>query len=105
MNLDHLLHEHREELLLALGIGSYLAQAFWRVVRERNCCRALLVREQHSHMKQQSETLRNSIERQNELLRILATAFASGEPPTLESLLSHAERDWSLTSSKTPRAR
>ena len=102
MNLDHLLHEHREELLLALGIGLSLARSLWRVVRERNCCRALLLLEQQSHMQKQSETLRKSIERQNEILRILSTAYASGEPPTLDDLLSHAERDWSLKSSKTP---
>ena len=102
MNLDHLLHEHREELLLALGIGSYLARSIWKVVRERNYCRELLVREQHSNTLKQNELLRLSIERQNELLRVVLTAFAAGEPTTLEDLLSHAERDWSLKSSKTP---
>jgi len=102
MNLDHLLHEHSEELLAALGIGSYLARSFWLLIRERNCCRALLLREQQSHTQKQSETLRKSIERQNEILRILSTAYASGEPPTLDDLLSHAERDWSLKSSPTP---
>jgi hypothetical protein len=102
MNIDHLLHEHREELLLALGIGSYLARSIWKVVRERNYCRELLVREQHSNTQKQNELLRLSIERQNELLRVVLTAFASGEPTTLDDLLSHAERDWSLKSSKTP---
>ncbi len=104
MNLDHL-HEHREALLLALGIGLYQARTIWRLVRERNYSRELLLREQLSHTQKQNEILKRSVERQNELLRILSTAFASGEPPTLDGLLSHAERDWSLTSSKTPRVR
>jgi hypothetical protein len=89
-------HDHRtlyDVLFAALGLGSYLARTIWRVVRERNCSRELLRREQQ-----------RNIERQNEQLKILATAFASGEPPTLDDLLSHAERDWSLRSSKTPRA-
>jgi hypothetical protein len=86
----------------ALGIVSLQARTIWQLVRERNYCRELLVREQQSHMQKQSETLRNSIERQNELLKILATAFASAEPVTLDDLLSHAERDWSLKSSKMP---
>ena len=103
MNLDEL-HQHREALLLALGIGLLQARIIWRLVRERNYCRELLLREQQSHIQKQSETLRTSIERQNELLKIVATAFASGEPPTLADLLSKAEQDWSLTRSKTPRA-
>lgn len=104
MNLDHLLHEHRDECLLALGIGLSLARSMWRVVRERNYSRELCLREQQLRISRESEQLRQSIERQNEMLKVVLTAFASGEPPTLESLLSHAEQDWSLTSSKTPRA-
>jgi hypothetical protein len=105
MNLDHLLHEHRDECLLALGIGLSVARTMWRVVRERNYSRELLLREQQSRISSESEQLRQSIERQNEMLKLVLTAFASGEPPTLESLLSSAEQDWSLTSSKTPRVR
>ncbi len=93
----------------SLGLGSYLVHTIWRIVRERNCCRELLAREQRSHTlkltehtQKQSELLKNNIERQNEQLRILATAFSSGEPITLDDLLSNAERDWSLRSSNSP---
>ncbi len=91
-----------EALCAVLGIGLYLAQTLWRVVRERNCCRELLHREQQSNMKKQNELLRSNIARQNETLRVVLTAFASGEPVTLADLLSSAERDWSLSSSRTP---
>ena len=95
--MQQLCTDHRslfEVLFAALGLGSYLVRSLWRVVRERNCSRELLRRDKQ-----------RNIERQNELVRTLATAFASGEPPTLDDLLSHAERDWSLKSSKTPRAK
>lgn len=95
-------HQLVAALCAALGIISLQARTIWRLVRERNYCRELLVREQQSHMQSQRETLKNSIERQNELLKILATAFASAEPVTLDDLLSHAERDWSLRSSQKP---
>lgn len=88
--------DHRtlyDVLFAALGLGSYLAQNTWRVTRERNCCRELLRREQQ-----------RNIERQNELVKSLATAYASGQPPTLDDLLQRAELDWSVKSSKTPRA-
>lgn len=91
-----------QALLLALGIGLYQARTIWRLVRERNYCRELLIREQRSHMQKQSETLRNAIVRQNEMLKILARAYASGEPTTLDDLLQNAEDDWSLRSSRTP---
>ncbi len=91
-----------QALLLALGIGLYQARTIWRLARERNYCRELLVREQRSHMLKQSETLQNAIKRQNEMLRILAKAYASGEPTTLDDLLANAEEDWSLKSSRTP---
>lgn len=42
------------------------------------------------------------ISRQNETVRILSTAFASGEPLTLDDLLSSAERDFTLRSSEKP---
>lgn len=96
------LHQHREALSIALLIGLYQARTIWRLVRERNYCRALLVREQQSHMQKQNELLARNIARQNEMLKILATAFASGEPTTLDDLLHGAERDWSVRSSKTP---
>lgn len=96
------LHEHREVILGALGIGSYLARTIWLLVRERNYSRELLVREQQLHTQRQNELLMRNTERQNELLKILATAFANAEPTTLDDLLNHAERDWSLKSSRTP---
>lgn len=88
--------DHRtlyDVLYAAAGLGSYLVQTIWRVTRERNCCRELLRREQQ-----------RNIERQNELVKSLATAYASGQPPTLDDLLQRAELDWSVKSSKTPRA-
>ena len=90
------MYDHRtlyDVLFAALGLGSYLAQNTWRLTRERNCCRELLRREQQ-----------RNIEQQNELVKTLATAFASAEPPTLDDLLNHAEHDWSVKSCKTPRA-
>lgn len=42
------------------------------------------------------------IARQNELLRVISEAYAHGEPHTLDDLLSHAERDFTLRSSRTP---
>ena len=91
-----------QALLLALGIGLYLARTLWAVVRERNYCRELLLREQQSHMQRQRETLSNAIKRQNEMLRILARAYASGEPTTLEDLLQNDDDDWRLLSSQKP---
>jgi hypothetical protein len=46
--------------------------------------------------------LQRHISEQNETVRIVSTAYASEEPQTLEDLLSHAERDWSLRSSEMP---
>lgn len=92
-----------EALCAALGIGLYLAQALWRVVRERNCSRELLLREQQSHMRKQNELLRSNIALQNETLRVVLQAFASAEPTTLDDLLTQAEHDWRAVSSKTPR--
>jgi hypothetical protein len=40
--------------------------------------------------------------RVNEISTTLSTAFASGEPQTLDDLLSKAERDWSLKSYGPP---
>lgn len=91
-----------EALFALLGLGLYQAQTIWRLVRERNYCRELLLREQQSHMRKQNELLKSNIERQNEMLRVLATAYASAEPATLDDLLTRAEHDWSLRSSRTP---
>lgn len=95
-------HEHREVVLAALGLGSYLVKTIWALVRALNSSRELLVREQRSNIARLKSEQRKNIERQNELVKTLATAFASGRPPTLEDLLSKAELDWSLKSSKTP---
>lgn len=94
-----------EVLCAALGIISLQARTIWKLVRERNYCRELCLREQRLHMQKQSETSKNSIAQHNETLRIVLTAFAAGEPITLDDLLSSAERDWSLKSSKTPSGR
>jgi hypothetical protein len=91
-----------EALCAALGIGLYLAQTIWRLVRERNYSRELCHREQQRNISRENELLQSNIARQNETLRVVLTAFASGEPVTLEDLLSSAERDWSLRSSRTP---
>lgn len=95
-------HEHREVLLAALGIGSYLAKTIWHLVRALSYSRELLRREQLLNIERLRNEQKKNIERQNELVKTLATAFASGQPPTLEDLLSKAEHDWSLKSSKTP---
>ncbi len=92
-----------QALFALLGLGLYQAQTIWRLVRERNYCRELLVREQRSHMQKQNELLKSNIERQNEMLRVLATAYASAEPATLDDLLMRAEHDWRVQSCKTPR--
>lgn len=91
-----------ELLCAALGLGLYLARVTWRVVRERNYCRELLTREQQRNISRENELLKSNIARHNETLRIVCTAFAVGEPTTLEDLLSAAEHDWSVRSSKTP---
>jgi predicted amino acid dehydrogenase len=93
-----------QALCAALGLGSYLAQTIWRVVRERNYSRELCHREQQRNISRENELLRSNIERQNEMLRVLATAYASAEPATLDDLLNRAEHDWNLRSSKTPPA-
>lgn len=91
-----------ELLCAALGIGLLQAKAIWRLVRERNYSRELLVREQRLHTQKQTELQRQSIARQNDIIRLLATAYASAQPATLDELLQNTERDWSLRSSSTP---
>lgn len=51
------------------------------------------------HMSARSE---REFRRQNETVKTLSDSYARGEPPTLDDLLSSAERDWSLRSSVTP---
>lgn len=75
----------------------------WRLVRERNYSRELLVQEQGSNIERLSREQRRNIARQNELVKTLVTAFACGQPPTLDDILSRAEADFSLKSAKTPR--
>lgn len=99
--------DHRtlyDVLYAALGLGLYLARNTWRLVRERNYSRELLRREQQLNTEKLLNEQRLSIERQNELVTRLATAYSSGQTPTLDDLLNKAEHDWSLKSSKTPRA-
>lgn len=85
-----------------LSTGWFLGHTMWRLVRERNYCRELLRREQQLHSSKQHELLRSNIEQQNSLLRIVSTAYASGEPVTLDDLLTRAEQDFNLRSSRTP---
>jgi len=92
-----------EALSAALGIGLYLAQVIWRLVRERNYSRELLHREQLRNISRENELLQSNIETHNETLRVVLQAFASAEPTTLDDLLTQAERDWKVESSKTPR--
>lgn len=57
------------------------------------------LREQVAHERQLTQQhIEREFARQNETVRTLSTAFAQGEPQTLDDLLSSAERDWSLTS-------
>lgn len=74
-----------------LGVIFYLLLRTWTLRRRSVWLRRLLELEQRRHIASQNETV-----------KILSTAFASGEPPTLDDLLSHAERDWSLRSSRPP---
>jgi hypothetical protein len=91
------------EVICALAaLGLFQAKAIWRLVRERNYSRELLVREQRWHTQKQTELQRQSIARQNDIIRLLATAYASAQPATLDELLQNTEQDWSLRSSKTP---
>jgi hypothetical protein len=73
----------------AFGAGFVLVTTTWRLARKNKYLRELLRRERLL-----------SIERQNETLRIVSTAYASGEPVTLADLLSKADRDFRVTSSK-----
>jgi hypothetical protein len=74
-----------------LGAISYFLLRIWILKRQRRWLR------KHSELEGQ-----RVIASSNETLRIVSTAYASGEPQTLGDLLSHAERDWSLRSSQPP---
>lgn len=82
------MHSLNDLVYVALLIGLWWVKLTFGLFRRTRYLEELVRREQQ-----------RSITRQNELLKTLATAFASGEPTTLDDLLSHAERDWSLKSS------
>lgn len=71
-----------------LVVISYCLIRIWRLKRQRSWQR------RHSALQEQ-----HVIDSSNETLRIVSTAFASGEPLTLGDLLSSAERDFSLRQS------
>lgn len=77
-----------------LGAISYFLLRIWMLKRQRRWLR------KHSELEGQ-----RVIASSNETLRIVSTAYASGEPHTLDDLLSSAERDWSLRSSEPPSER
>lgn len=81
------------EIIFALcGVISLQARIIWRVVRQRNYSRELLVREKQSRTHEHNETI-----------SIICEAYASAEPATLDDLLSRRERDFQARSSKRPR--
>ncbi len=73
------------------GVISYCLVRIWLLRRQKKWQNELLARQRQQH-----------IDSQNETVRIMSTAYASEEPQTLEDLLSHAERDWSIRSSERP---
>jgi len=75
----------------ALGAISYCLLRMWMLRRRNVWLRKLLALE-----------VQRGIDSTNETWRIASTAYASGEPVTLDDLLSSAERDWSLRSSIPP---
>lgn len=83
-----------------LGAFSYLVLRIWLQRRTIRYSRELLARQAQRHTAQRHSEQRRHFEAQNETLRITLTAFANEEPRTLDDLLSHAERDWSLRSSQ-----
>lgn len=83
--LSDLLKLHWREL----GVICGCLIRIWQLSRQKRWQKQLLALEQRRHINSQNETL-----------RIALTAFASAEEPTLEDLLSGAERDWSLKSSQ-----
>ncbi len=89
----------------ALLAGCWWIKLTFSLWRRTKYLEELLRRQEQRSSEREHAMLRESLERQNELLKILAEGFATGELPTLESLLSNAEREWSLRSSKTPPVR
>ena len=92
----------KDLLYAALLVGLWWIKLTFALYRRTRYLEELCRRLQQQSSERERAALKESLERQNELLRIVATAFASGEPITLDDLLSHAERDWSLRSSKKP---
>jgi hypothetical protein len=92
----------KDLLYAALLVGSWWMKLTCALYRRNRYLEELCRRLQQQGSERERVLLKESLERQNELLRIVATAYASGEPTTLDDLLSHAERDWSLRSSKKP---
>lgn len=89
-------------LYAALLAGSWWIKLTFALYRRTKYLEELCRRLQQQASEREREILRQSLERQNETLRIVTTAYASGEPITLDDLLSHAERDWSVKSSRKP---
>lgn len=75
-----------------LGVIAFCLTRIWMLRRQKRWLR------KHSALTEQRLTERIFYQ-SNETLRIVSTAYAQGEQPTLDDLLSHAERDWSLRSS------
>lgn len=75
-----------------LGVIAFCLTRIWQL-RRRN-----MWQRKHSALTEQRLTERIFYQ-SNETLRTVSTAFAQGEQPTLDDLLSHAEHDWSLRSS------
>lgn len=95
----------RDLLYVALSVGLWWIKFTFQLWRRTKYLEELLRRQEQRSSDEKHAMLRESLERQNELVKILAEGFATGELPTLESLLSNAEREWSLRSSKTPPGR
>jgi|SRR5262245_331536 len=73
-----------------LGVGcAYLIRG-WMAWRRRRWLERLLELQRREHISQQNGTI-----------EIMSSAYSSGEPLTLEDLLSRAERDFSLRSSRS----
>jgi hypothetical protein len=83
----------------AFGAGFDFLTNTWRLSRRNRYLTELLRRQRLESAELLRQERLQSIERQNETLMIVCTAYASGEPLTLADLLSKADRDWSLKSS------
>lgn len=76
--------------------------AIWLLYRTNRWLATQLERERTRFDKQMSAQHEREMRRQNETVKTLSEAYALGEPPTLDDLLSSAERDFSVRSSVTP---